>query len=29
MDAVAEGVVTTRAVYHLARKKKIDMPIVT
>jgi glycerol-3-phosphate dehydrogenase (NAD(P)+) len=28
MDAVAEGVVTTRAVYHLARKKKIAMPIV-
>lgn len=29
MDAVAEGIVTTRAVYHLARKKKIAMPIVS
>ena len=29
MHAVAEGVVTAQAVYHLARKKKIDMPIVT
>jgi len=29
MDAVAEGVVTTRAVYHLARQKKIAMPIVS
>jgi glycerol-3-phosphate dehydrogenase (NAD(P)+) len=29
MNAVAEGVVTARAVYHLARKKKIEMPIVT
>jgi glycerol-3-phosphate dehydrogenase (NAD(P)+) len=29
MHAVAEGVVTTRGVYHLAQKKKIDMPIVT
>jgi glycerol-3-phosphate dehydrogenase (NAD(P)+) len=29
MDAVAEGVVTVRAVYRLAQKKKIDMPIVT
>jgi glycerol-3-phosphate dehydrogenase (NAD(P)+) len=29
MDAVAEGVVTTRAVYHLALKKKIAMPIVS
>jgi glycerol-3-phosphate dehydrogenase (NAD(P)+) len=29
MRAVAEGVVTARAVYHLARKKKIGMPIVT
>ena len=29
MYAVAEGVVTVRGVYHLAQKKKIDMPIVT
>ena len=29
MNAVAEGVVTARAVYHLAQKKKIAMPIVT
>jgi glycerol-3-phosphate dehydrogenase (NAD(P)+) len=29
MNAVAEGVVTARAVYRLARKKKIAMPIVT
>ena len=29
MDAVAEGVVTVRAVYRLAQKKKMDMPIVT
>jgi len=29
MSAVAEGVVTARAVYHLALKKKIAMPIVT
>jgi glycerol-3-phosphate dehydrogenase (NAD(P)+) len=29
MNAVAEGVVTARAVYHLARAKKIPMPIVT
>jgi len=29
MNAVAEGVITARAVYHLARKKKIPMPIVT
>jgi len=29
MHAVAEGVVTARAVYHLAQKKKIAMPIVT
>ena len=29
MNAVAEGVVTARAVYHLAQKKKMDMPIVT
>ena len=28
MNAVAEGVVTARAVYHLARKKKVPMPIV-
>ena len=28
MNAVAEGVVTARAVYHLAHKKKIPMPIV-
>ena len=29
MNAVAEGVITARAVYHLAQKKKIAMPIVT
>ena len=29
MNAVAEGVVTARAVYHLGRKMKIAMPIVT
>jgi len=29
MHAVAEGVVTARAVYHLAQKKKMDMPVVT
>ena len=29
MNAVAEGVVTAKAVYHLARKKKITIPIVT
>jgi len=29
MSAVAEGVVTARAVYHLSQKKKIAMPIVT
>jgi glycerol-3-phosphate dehydrogenase (NAD(P)+) len=29
MNAVAEGVVTARAVYRLAQKKKIAMPIVT
>ena len=29
MSAVAEGVVTARAVYHLALEKKIAMPIVT
>jgi len=29
MDAVAEGVITAQAVYHLARKKKIVMPIVS
>lgn len=29
MNAVAEGVVTARAAYHLAQKKKIPMPIVT
>ena len=29
MNAVAEGVVTAKAVYHLAQKKKIAMPIVT
>jgi glycerol-3-phosphate dehydrogenase (NAD(P)+) len=29
MNAVAEGVVTARAAYHLAQKMKIDMPIVT
>lgn len=29
MNAVAEGVVTAKAVYHLAQKKRIDMPIVT
>ena len=29
MNAVAEGVVTAKAVYHLAKAKKIDMPIVT
>ena len=29
MNAVAEGVVTARAVYHLAKSKKIAMPIVT
>ena len=29
MNAVAEGIVTARAVYHLARKKKIAMPIVS
>lgn len=29
MDAVAEGVITARAVYHLALKKKVAMPIVT
>jgi len=29
MSAVAEGVVTARAVYHLAQKMKISMPIVT
>ena len=29
MNAVAEGVVTANAVYHLAQKKKIAMPIVT
>jgi glycerol-3-phosphate dehydrogenase (NAD(P)+) len=28
MQGVAEGVVTARAVYHLARKKKVAMPIV-
>jgi len=28
MNAVAEGVVTARAVYHLSQKKKMDMPIV-
>jgi glycerol-3-phosphate dehydrogenase (NAD(P)+) len=27
MDAVAEGVVTVKAVHHLARKLNIDMPI--
>jgi len=27
MDAVAEGVVTVKAVHHLARKLKIEMPI--
>jgi glycerol-3-phosphate dehydrogenase (NAD(P)+) len=27
MDAVAEGVVTVKAVHHLARKHKIEMPI--
>ncbi|MEI8011996.1 MAG: NAD(P)H-dependent glycerol-3-phosphate dehydrogenase [Candidatus Omnitrophota bacterium] len=29
MNAVAEGVVTAKAVYHIARKHKIDMPITT
>jgi len=29
MNAVAEGVITAQAVYHLAKKKKIPMPIVT
>jgi glycerol-3-phosphate dehydrogenase (NAD(P)+) len=29
MNAVAEGVVTARAVYRLAQKKRIAMPIVT
>jgi len=29
MNAVAEGVVTAKAVYHLSRRNKIDMPIVT
>src|ERR1019366_1276126 len=29
MNAVAEGVVTAKAVYHLAKAKKISMPIVT
>jgi len=29
MQMVAEGVVTARAVYHLAKRKKITMPIVT
>ena len=29
MNAVAEGVVTARAVFHLAKKMKMDMPIVT
>ena len=29
MNAVAEGVITAKAVYHLALKKKIAMPIVT
>jgi len=29
MSAVAEGVVTAKAVYHLAKKMKINMPIVT
>ena len=29
MNAVAEGVVTAKAVYHLAKSKKIPMPIVT
>jgi glycerol-3-phosphate dehydrogenase (NAD(P)+) len=29
MHAVAEGVVTAKAVFHLAQKKKIDVPIVT
>ena len=29
MNAVAEGVVTAKAVYHLSRKRKIPMPIVT
>ncbi|MFH0754470.1 MAG: glycerol-3-phosphate dehydrogenase, partial [Candidatus Omnitrophota bacterium] len=29
MDSVAEGVVTAKAVYNLARKLKIDMPITT
>ena len=29
MHAVAEGVVTAKAVYHLSREKKIPMPIVT
>lgn len=29
MNAVAEGVVTAKAVYHLAKSKKIVMPIVT
>lgn len=28
MNAVAEGVITAKAVYHLAKKRKIDMPIV-
>ena len=28
MNAVAEGVVTARAVYHLAKSRKIPMPIV-
>ncbi|MBF0571886.1 MAG: NAD(P)-dependent glycerol-3-phosphate dehydrogenase [Candidatus Omnitrophica bacterium] len=29
MNAVAEGVLTSKAVYYLAQKKKIAMPIVT
>ena len=28
MDAVAEGIITAKAVYHLAKAKKIPMPIV-
>jgi glycerol-3-phosphate dehydrogenase (NAD(P)+) len=29
MDAVAEGVTTTRSVFELAEKKDIEMPITT
>lgn len=29
MNAIAEGVVTSKAVYYLAKRKKIAMPIVT